>query len=145
MWFFWITVNDLSFAFGIIILLRLHAVINVYIYFAFIERKNTWCQEICIIETENLFQFIPKEKLLSTGVEWRVLEKSSLDCSGDGDGLIFFFFFLSNSRGGVLRSRYCWWHCKHLIFITGIICIKFTFRAATCDVFYFTFWKFKRF
>ena len=41
---------------------------------------------------ENLFQFIPKEKLLLlTGVGWRVLEKSSLDCSGDGDGFILFW------------------------------------------------------
>ena len=45
-------------------------------------------------DCEKLFQFIPNEKLLlSTGVGWRVLEKSSLDCSGDGDGLIFFFFW----------------------------------------------------
>ena len=43
-------------------------------------------------DCDKLFQFIPKEKLLlSTGVGWRVLEKSSLDCSGDGDGLIFFW------------------------------------------------------
>ena len=43
-------------------------------------------------DCEKLFQFIPKEKcLLSTGVEWRVLEKSSLDCSGNGDGLILFW------------------------------------------------------
>ena len=53
--------------------------------------------------------------------------------------------FLSNSRGGLLRFRYCWWHCKHFIFITGIICIKSTFRAVTCDVFHFTFWKSERF
>ena len=51
---------------------------------------------------EKLFQFIPKEKfLLSTGVGWRALEKSRLDCSGDGDGLIF----LSNSGGGVLKLQ----------------------------------------
>ena len=94
-------------------------------------------------DCEKLFQFIPKEKLLlPAGVGWRILEKSSLDCSGDGDGLIF---FLSNSGGGVLTFRYCWWHCKHFIFITRIICIKSTFRAVTCDVFYFTFWKSKRF
>ena len=38
-------------------------------------------------DCERSFQFIPKEKLLlSTGVGWRVLEKSSLDCSGDDDG-----------------------------------------------------------
>ena len=43
-------------------------------------------------DCEKLFQFIPKEKLLlSTGVGWRVLEKSSLDCSGDGDGSNFFW------------------------------------------------------
>ena len=41
-------------------------------------------------DCEESFQVIPKEKLLlSTGVGWRVLEKSSLDCSGDGDGLKF--------------------------------------------------------
>ena len=89
-------------------------------------------------DCEKLFQFIPKEKLLlSTGVGWRVLEESSLDCFGDGDGLIF--VFLSNSGGGVPTFRYCWWHCKHFIFITRIICIKSTFRAVTGDVFYFTF------
>ena len=43
-------------------------------------------------DCQKSFQFIPKEKLLLlTGVGWRVLEKSSLDCSGDGDGLIFFW------------------------------------------------------
>ena len=30
--------------------------------------------------------------MLSTGVGWRVLEKSSLDCSGDGFGSFFFFW-----------------------------------------------------
>ena len=86
-------------------------------------------------DCEKLFQFIPKEKLLlSTGVGWRVLEESSLDCFGDGDGLIF--VFLSNSGGGVPTFRYCWWHCKHFIFITRIICIKSTFRAVFCDVFF---------
>ena len=44
-------------------------------------------------DCEKLFQFIPKEKLLLllTGVGWRVLGKLSLDCAGDGDGLIFFW------------------------------------------------------
>ena len=72
-------------------------------------------------DCEKLFQFIPKEKLLlSTGIAWRVLEKSCLDCSGDGDDLIF----LSNNGGGGVRFRYCWWHYKHFIFITRVICIK---------------------
>ena len=72
-------------------------------------------------DCEKLFQFIPKEKLLlSTGIAWRVLEKSCLDCSGDGDDLIF----LSNNGGGGVRFRNCWWHYKHFIFITRVICIK---------------------
>ena len=54
-------------------------------------------------------------------------------------------FVLSNSWSEVLRFRYCWWHWKYLIFITGIICIKSTFRAVACDLFYFTFWKSDRF
>ena len=42
-------------------------------------------------DCEKLFQFIPTEKLLlSTGAGWRILEKSSLDCCGDGHGLNFF-------------------------------------------------------
>ena len=48
--------------------------------------------EVCSVETEKLIEFIPKEKLLvSTSIGWRILEKSSLDCSGDGDGLILFW------------------------------------------------------
>ena len=54
-------------------------------------------------------------------------------------------FFLNKSRGGALKFRYCWWHFKHFSFITRIVCIKSTFRALTCDVFCFTFWKSKRF
>ena len=42
-------------------------------------------------DCERSFQFIPKEKLLWTGVWWRVLEKSSLDCSGDDDGWNIFW------------------------------------------------------
>ena len=53
--------------------------------------------------------------------------------------------FLLLIKKSVLRFRYCWWHCKHFIFISGIVCIKSMFRAVTCDIFYFTFWKSKRF
>ena len=43
-------------------------------------------------DCEKLFQFIPKEKLLLlTCVGRRILEKSSLECSSDGDGLIIFW------------------------------------------------------
>ena len=74
--------------------LWLHAVINTYIYLASTERKNTlWtsARGLLSFQCETSFQFVPKEKLLlSTVIGWRVLEKSSLDCSGDGNGLIFF-------------------------------------------------------
>ena len=76
----------------------------------------------------------PGEQLPRGLLSWDYEKKSSLDCFGDGDGLIV---FLSNSGGEVLTFRYCWWHCKHFIFITRIICIKTTFRAVTCDVFLF--------
>ena len=111
MGFFWITVNNVLFAFGVIIWLWLHVVINIYTYLAFIERKNTWwtsvkrqhpLKEKMLVEQvsrgllnwdcEKLFQFIPKEKLLLlTCVGRRILEKSSLECSSDGDGLIIFW------------------------------------------------------
>ena len=50
--------------------------------------------------------------------------------------------FLRNCRGRALRFRYCWWHCKHFIFIIAIVCINFTFRAVTCDVFLFFYFTF---
>ena len=95
MGFFWITVNDVSFGFGVIILLWLFAVIGIYIYLASIETKIPDEQVPKLLlsrDCERSFQFIPKEKLLlSTGVGWRVLEKSSLGCSGDDDGWNFFW------------------------------------------------------
>ena len=49
-------------------------------------------RDLLSCECEKSFQFIPKENLLlSTGAGWRVLEKSSLDCTGDGDGLNVFW------------------------------------------------------
>ena len=77
----------------VIILLWLHAVTNIHIYLASTERKILGEQlprGLLSCDCEKSFQVIPKGKLLlSTSVGWRVLEKSSLDCSGDGDGLKF--------------------------------------------------------
>ena len=42
-------------------------------------------------DCEKSFQFNPKETLLLMGVGWIVLEKSRLDCSGDGDSWNFFW------------------------------------------------------
>ena len=70
---------------------------------------------------ERSFQFIPKRKLLWMGVRWRVLEKSSLDCSGDDDG--WNFFWTTVKMEYLYIFRYCWWHCKHFLFITEILCI----------------------
>ena len=48
--------------------------------------------KITLNKNEKSFEFIPDEKLLlSMGVAWRALEKSSLHCSGDGDGWNFFW------------------------------------------------------
>ena len=89
-------------------------------------------------DCEKLFQFIPKEKLLlSTGVGWRkvvVVDGCWMKSPGEIKFRLFRWwwwlkFLLSNSGGGVLTFRWCWWHCKYFIFITGIICIKSMFRA----------------
>ena len=109
----------MPFSFGVIILFWLHAVINIYIYLKSIERKTLHEQVsrgLLSWDYDKLFQFISKQKLLlSTGVGWRFLEKSSLDYSRDGDCLTS-FFLLRISGGGVLRFR-CWWHCKYFIFL----------------------------
>ena len=140
--FFWITVNDVLFAFGVIILLCLHAVINIYIYLAYTERKSTWWTVKSSCDCEESFQVIPKKNLLlSTGVGWRALEKASLDCSGDDDDLNLFWItveveYLDLDIADAIANISSSLPELHA---------SSTFRAVTWDVFCFTFWKSKRF
>ena len=46
---------------------------------------------------------------------------SSLDCFGDDDG--WNFFWTTVKMEYLYIFRYCWWHCKHFLFITEILCI----------------------
>ena len=127
--FFWITVNDVLFAFGVIILLCLHAVINIYIYLAYTERKSTWWTVKSSCDCEESFQAIPKKKLVVVNWCW-------MKSPGESKFRLFRWwrwlkFVLNNSRGGVLRFRHCWCHCEHFIFITWIVCIIY---VQSCDL-----------
>ena len=96
-------------------------------------------------DCEKLFQFIPKEKLLLllTGVGWRVLGKLSLDCAGDGDGLIFF--------SATVEVEYLYLDiADDIANISSSLPESYASspRSELCSVmffFYFTFWKSKRF
>ena len=59
----------------------------IFIYLLNIRWKRKYLvnksQEVCLVPEKKLF--------LSTGVGWRVLEKLSLHCSGDGDGWKYFW------------------------------------------------------